>query len=274
MRQMVVTSRLIQAFAVALLACTALPHGAAAQSDDAMAPPSTRRAIARVMNDMSRPSEEIPHGVTASGWFVRPRVNLGNHAGKNGEVWHAALPWGIVYEAAYGSQSTNTRVEIKDLNLYFFSKQRQVWERQGAGTGIVGRDYAESLAENKNQPADVKTLPDGALAVKPQHGFAFHFFPAAGKATIDPTDIDGVFASFKARLVLDDPNGDDDRDEADYVACAGGDYWRSLEAKWDHQNNNDDIGIGRFKRVTDTWQTFSMTTLDARQMRDNPPPLN
>ncbi len=268
---MLTTSRTYPVLMLALLASASPLSGAGAQSSDA---PSTPKALARVLNDMSRPSQEIPHGVTASSWFVHPRVNMGDHAGKNGEAWRAALPWGIVYEAAYGSQATNTRVELKDLDLYVFSKQRQVWERQGSGNGITGRDYAESLADNKNEPADVKTLPDGALAVKLKHGFAFHFFPAAGKATIDPADIGGVFARFKARLVLDDPDGDDDRDEADFVACAGGDYWRSLDAKWDHQNNNDDIAIGRFKKVTDTWQTFSMTTVDAARLRDNPPPID
>ena len=83
----------------------------------------------------------------------------------------------------------------------------------------------------------------------------------------------GVLVTTQARLVLDDPNGPDDRDQARYVLGVGADYWLSLAAQWDQWKTNGDVGIGRFRYVTPEWQTYTMSSLDEAELRQNPPPV-
>ena len=49
----------------------------------------------------------------------------------------------------------------------------------------------------------------------------------------------------------------------------GGDYWRNLTAQWasDYSNNND-IAIGRFKKVTPEWQYLTMHTFTEEEAKN------
>ena len=85
--------------------------------------------------------------------------------------------------------------------------------------------------------------------------------------------IAGVFSTVQARLILDNENGLDDRDQSEYLLSVGSDYWRNMEIGWDYWKTNGDTGIGRFKYVTKEWKAFNMHTLTEEQIRKNPPPI-
>jgi hypothetical protein len=100
----------------------------------------------------------------------------------------------------------------------------------------------------------------------------FHFWPP-DRAGIDPADVAGLVVAVRARLVLDDPAGPDDRWQARLLLGAGGDYWESTTAVWDEFRTNGDFAIGRFAHVTPQEQLFTAHTLTEEQVRANPPPL-
>jgi hypothetical protein len=93
------------------------------------------------------------------------------------------------------------------------------------------------------------------------------------RVTINKADIGGVFITVQARLIVADASKPDDRDAANLMLSTGGDYWLNLTAPGDNFNNNGDIAIGKFKRLTRDWKAFNMHTLTSDQIRNNPPPL-
>ena len=192
--------------------------------------------------------------------------------GNNPRGWRAATSWGVVYQAAEGDPSTNTRVNIRKVQLYFLSKTSGKWSRLQNTNTPEGSAYFENFSGQHNEPADVRREPDGTISVRLRKGFNYHFFPAP-RASIDPRDVGGVLALVQARLVLDDPAGPDDRDSARVLAGAGADYYPHLTGGWGSGSANPSVGGGKMKYVKRSWRFFAFTTLSAGQLRENPPPV-
>lgn len=219
---------------------------------------------------MKPPHEGVPHGVPKNyNWAFGPRVGMGN----NSQGFKAMIAWGQLYEAVTGNSAPNTRVQIRDIKAYVLSKRDSKWYLLQSSKRVEGKAYRENFVGDVNIPADVYYEQDGSISVKAGKGYNFHFWCARGKAPIDPTNVSGIFTTVQARLVVDNPQKPDDRDQARYLLSMGGDYWLNLTAKWDNGKTNADIGIGKFKYVKREWQAFNMTTLALEEIRRNPPPI-
>jgi hypothetical protein len=228
-------------------------------------------SLQTVIDDMRLPHEGRPHGVPESyDWVRGPTMGRGNHPPA---TWHAMTAWGQLYEDAKGNPARNTRVEIRRMRTYVLSKRDGKWRRVQSSEGVTGAAYREDFAEDINKGTDVRHEPDGGISLTAGGGYNFHFWPSDGRATIDPRDIGGVFVTVEARLVVGDPKKPDDRASARYLVSVGADYWVNRSARWDHFKTNDAVGLGRFKYVTKEWQACNFTTLGAKQLRQNPPPL-
>lgn len=231
--------------------------------------PKAINSIATIIYDITPPHEEIPHGVsTELSWASKPRVGMGN----NPENFKAMTAWGQLYEDSLGNPATNSRVQIKNIQAYMLSKRDNKWHLLQGSLKVEGAASREDFAENVNNPADIRYELDGSVSIKTGGGYNFHFWPP-GRASIEPNDVDGIFTTVLARLIVDNPQQPDDRASARYLLSMGGDYWLSLTADWDNWTTNGDIGIGKFKYVTTKWQAFNMITLSPTQVRLNPPPL-
>ena len=228
-------------------------------------------SVALIISDMEEPHEGRPSGVPDSyGWAAEPRVGMGNDPGD----FRAFIAWGQIYNDAEGNPAENARVELQNMKAYVFSKQDQAWHPLQEAGRIEGAAYVEDFVDDVNKPADVRYGEnDSTVAVKLESGYNYHFWPAGGRAPIDPDDIGGIFTTIQARLILDDPDGSDDREEARLLLSMGADYWLSLDAEWDQWTTNGDVGIGRFKYVTEEWRPFNMTSASPELLRANPPPL-
>ena len=65
----------------------------------------------------------------------------------------------------------------------------------------------------------------------------------------------------KARLIVWDESGVDNRASANLCMDVGGDYWIRQGASFDNQwRHNGDIAIGYYKKITNDWQYVYMTT--------------
>jgi hypothetical protein len=181
--------------------------------------------------------------------------------------------WGQLYEAATGNPATNTRVQIRNIRAYMLSQRDGQWHPLQSSIKVEGAAYREDFAGDVNRPADIRYEPDGSISVKAGDGYNFHFWPATGRASIDPNDVAGILTTVQARLVIDNPQQANDIALARYVLSMGGDYWLNLTAGWDNWTTNGDIGIGKFKYVTAEWRAFNMSTLSSAQISQNPPPL-
>ena len=185
----------------------------------------------------------------------------------------AVLAWGQFYEAAEGNPATNTRVEICNIKTYILSKKNSQWRLVQNSKTVYGDLFYENFADDFSKKVDIRIEPSECISATAGDGFVFHFWVSDGRATIDPNDIAGVYTTVQARLVIDDPNKPDDRDQARYLLNMGADYWLDLTAERDNFKTNGDAGFGRFKYVTIDWQAFNMITLSAKKVRNNPPPV-
>ena len=230
-------------------------------------------SVQTIINDMILCGEASPHGVLSSfDWAKCPRLAYGNDP----KHMRAVLPWGQVYVSTKGDQTTNTRIQIRNLFIYYLSKSDNRWKLWTGSKSVTGAYYAEDFKNNNSIPAsNIRTEDSGGISVKLIPNYNYHFWPVNGRKTIDPTDIKGVWAYCEARLVTDDPTKPDDRKLAEYILSTGSDYWLDLTAQWiSTWYNNGDIGIGRFKYVTNDWKAFNMHTLNAQELQASQPPFN
>ena len=228
-------------------------------------------SMATIGDDMNLPHAGRPRGVPDHyNWVLKPRVGAGN----NPKGFTALTAWGQVYEDATGNPATNTRVQIRNLKTFLLSRRTGRWKLIQNSVSVSGAAYREDYVNDDNQPADVRQESNQGVSVKAGNGYNFHFWTTTGRATIDPTDVGGVFVTVQARLILDSPARPDDRSQARYLLSVGGDYWLNTTARWDNFKTNHDIAMGRFKYVTSEWQAFNMTTLSRAKLLRNPPPLD
>ena len=226
-------------------------------------------------SDRGVPNDAHPDGVPSNyswyesaaqpGWGNSPRTD-----------WHAATALGAVYavEGWHPDQAPNTRVQLRDDQLWILSKSSGKWTEAQYPT-IQGGAFRSDFAGNGGKGITTKdeSSNGGGLSVTAGDGYNFHFW-AGRRADIDPNDIGGVYSVFQARLVQDDLSKPDDRSSAHYLAGSGGDYWRSQDAAWASDwSANGGINGSRMKFVTNDWGSYSMETLSAEDMAKNPPPL-
>ena len=228
-------------------------------------------------SDPGVPNDAAPDGVPSNySWYTSAAsIGWGNNPPSD---WKAITGWGQVYNVKGThpqEDAPNTRVQLRNEQTWILSKSTHRWTEVQGQKNPSGAAFADDFGNNGSKGTTIKneSANGGGISVTAGDGYNFHFWPG-DRASIDPTDIAGVYTKFEARLVLDNPNKTDDRSKAHYIASAGADYWRSQNAAWASDwSNNGGVGGGRFKTVTDDWQNFSMETLPANQLLQNPPPI-
>ena len=230
----------------------------------------SQTTLEEIINDMKLEHEGRPHGVPDSyDWAWGPRIGIQSPP----SGWNAVMAWGQVYEWINGNPASNTRVQIKDLELHYLSKTDHKWHLLQKELVVDGAAYVEDYVDDVNIPADIRVEPDGSISVTAGGGYNFHFWPYTGRVNFPVDDIEGCFVTLKARLILDDSTGTDDRADAKFVLNVGGDWWQSLTAEWDQWTTNADIGHGRFRFVTSEWKSYNMHSVLEDTIRNNPPPF-
>jgi PA14 domain len=237
---------------------------------------SSSSALSPAFDDSILPNEGIPSGVPSYlPWAHGPMKGYGKDIPSG---WNAFTAWGQIYvQSGWNPPSdSNTRVQIRALDAWYLSKSTHQWVLLQHADTVSGAAYVEDFANDASKPADTKdeSKNGGGISVTAGNGYNYHFW--TDRAVIaDPSDIAAIYTKFESRLVLNDPNGPDDRDSSKYLASDGADYWRSLTSGWASDwSNNGSVGHGRFKFVTNDWQIFSLETLTPEQMSQNPPPIN
>lgn len=211
--------------------------------------------------------------------------------------WTDSRAWGVItadYPVSFsapwrvpgpysGNQAPNTRVQIRDLQIWYLSLSG-VWELKGQATIVSGAAYHAQWAGDINKPADTRNEPannGGGISIRyinyADAGFGeflYHFWGAGGTP---PNSYLGVATCYYARKILHDPGGADDRAQARLMADVAGDWWIYPGALYNNPpNGNQAMGYNRFKYLTNDWQLiswYSNNTLSAAQIRANPPPF-
>lgn len=254
-------------------AVLAAPAAAVGLPDPALAVPCApaERVASLLAHDMVGKHAGRMHGVPATyNWAKRPRLGVGNRPARHG--FTAVSAWGQVYEDAAGSPARNVRVACKDIGLYILSRSTGRWRKANASRRVNGANYVEDFAGNASKPADLRDEPGGAVSATLGGGWNFHLYSIRGRAPIDPGDVAGVVSVYSAKVVMDDPNGVDERHLARYLASAGADYWLDRYVG-PATGTVGDVGIGKARYLTSDWLTLTMSTLPLRKLERNPPPV-
>lgn len=232
-----------------------------------------------IVEDMTLPHEGRPALLLAREWREGPWV-------RNGAIprgFRAFTVWGLLGEAAGAKVVSNVRVHLRGLRAYILGKTSGQWQLAQADLETrVAVLREKSIAEAEVAPlAEVRAEADGGVSVAVGDGCSLVVSPGSVRAPMDPKDVQAVLAIMEARLVLDDPQGLDQRDQASYLLGLAGDYWLDIPVGLSSPSTRGLIGGGRFKHVSSEWRTFAFMTLEdgnphalsEAQLRANPPPL-
>ncbi len=197
--------------------------------------------------------------------------------GNDNAGMQSAVTWGVLFadglpqNQGLNPGTGNTRVQVRAVQCWLLSRSTGKWILVTSGAE-KGDAYREDFGGNVSNPMSVRTESEG---VSGKLDFsagrnAWHFW--APRGTIPANDVAAVYGTFQARLILDNPNGPDDRAfwSQHLLAGSGVDYWASLSANWP---NNRGASIGKFKFVTNEWAAFNTTTATPAQLSASPPPL-
>jgi hypothetical protein len=265
-----------------------------------VAPSDKVNSLDTIVDDMRLVNDAPLAGVPAGpGWAVGPGyVIMGNNPRGSGTpswwqpadttyksdaYWNVILPWIVLFDGV-GNAATNTRVEMRDLQVYAKSRASGAWSRIQDPSNVVGELYPKHLQ------GDVTSTPDqqvngNVTSVRPPGGdLLFHGWGTM--RDIDAPDVKAIFVTMQARLAVG-ANGSDDRAAAKYLIHVGADYYPTAGTRvsaFTPSSYLPGVGVSRAKLVTNEWRAFNFSTLDVAkqdpggsiseaELRAAPPPL-
>ena len=261
----------------------------------------TVNSVQEIINDMKLYNEGELRGVDKGmGWATGPGfVVMGNNPRgtntpsywkpantqfKSNATWNAVIPWLVVFDGT-GNAASNTRVQLRNIKLYMKRKSTGRWEVI-QNMAVSGEDYPKSLQGSNTVKANIRYEADGTRSLKPNgNDRVFHGWGSPIK--FDAWDVKALLTTVQARLVLDNPNGTDDRSRAKYLIHVGADYYPEVTTRVGATAPAyyfPGVGVSRAKYVRNDWRAFNFSTIDAgrpepggsistSELISNPPPL-
>lgn len=229
-----------------------------------------------MISDMSQMNDLPLKGVNPRYGFSRGPGYVIMGTNSNGR--RHLLPWFVQFEGV-GNQARNTRIQMRNLRVFTKSRSTGKWDRlidsdsYGGMHCDLGGNYHN--CPNVGQVSD----DDGASSTRPIPNLNLHGWWGS-RARIEVGNIAAIVVSAEARLIAGS-NGPDDRSKAEYLMHVGADYYPEDAPQ---RESLPPVGISRSKRLTNEWQTFSMSTINdvglhepgggisSSEFRANPPP--
>jgi len=229
-----------------------------------------------------------PRGCKMHSWWLNMSAVKADY--KDCDLWTTYIQWFIIFEGV-GNAGYNVRVETRQPKSYYLSKSTGKWALLGQHASTSWFLASKSNLTYVSGTVDKRTSTDGSVAVKVPVGasHAYHGVWPLGKIDISSVvgDMAALYTTVQARLVVDDPNGPDDRSKAVLLMHSGADYYPNMNATA-ADSFPPSAGLSRSKRITSEWQAFNFATISgARQdyvgasasiatesFRANPPPLD
>jgi len=190
--------------------------------------------------------------------------------------------------------ATNTRVEIGTIRMYtlrnnkwsLFSKTKNTkTNKSGAihphrgvamsrGCALDEYDVNQHFTHHTLMSGEYsqRTNTNGFLEYRPEYYYRWHAWDRGGNVTPLST-LQAIFGTVYMRLVKDDPNGIDDRKQANYVAHIASDARYDGGTKY-----RGDVGISRYKKITNDWVAVNFYSYQSErptkaEIEANPPPI-
>ena len=231
------------------------------------------RLLEIISKDMVTENEGIPAtGDKNYAWAYKPVLAMGLnptsagvpswYPGTKFPVWNQVLGWVTAYREKGAEYPVNTRVALKDLYLYYFSKSKKSWILLEHIPAIQEWHRGEGNTENDNVRTsfNMRREADGSTSYLVPHGSWFHTYGYLHQ--FDVNDYGGLYFRFDFRLVTDDLSRPSTLNKDRWVVQSGADYYPSgfpnvnLGASY-----NPGVGTGRFLRAGPNWRTSTFLIL-------------
>jgi hypothetical protein len=217
-----------------------------------------------LLSDMSEPSQEAPAGVPSwFDWAEHPRVHPISSLMR---TFRAFTAWGQLYQCSGTLPTRRAAVELRDLQTWVLLRGSSRWQRIQFSSDLGGAAFAEDY-HGPTVAGRYSVSPSGTSA-QLVSGHNFHFWPSAGRVSLNPSHVAAITVALEARLQPSPKSAG----RPCLVLSVGGDLWRSLIAA-PGGSSPADVGIGRFKRVESHWRLFTMATASAGILHQDPLPL-
>lgn len=213
---------------------------------------------------------------THNGWNPSAYIETGVHV----PSWADSIKmWGQIDIGAAGAGATNTSVEVRNPAIYIKQTSGSPWVKlqqttDASSGGSAGQCYDEQFSGG---PVSCygdgyccnRQEPDGGTSMRIPTGYVYHFWPTgAGWASIpgrtagSTTTLYAIYTEFEARLIKYNASGTDDTGTANYVGQSAADYYYHTGSPCCSQavgptGENGEIGMGRHKKLTTSYQWFS-----------------
>lgn len=199
-----------------------------------------------------------------------------NHANGNGFPWRDPGPY-------TGNQAPNTRVQQADLQMWWLLSNG-VWvlgtHNPTPGDSLFEYNWSESTIVPGSW-RDEGANGGGASILHLGYGSNNRLWHAWASPHLIPNNAVATVACMYSRLILDNPNGPDDRHLARILTGCAGDWYKNAYqygVPWvvGPGGNITYMGYNRMRYVTNDWQLFSWYSNDRTSeatIRANPPPL-
>ncbi len=282
------------------------------QDDPIVATPaSAANSVETIINDMGLPNDGILDGIPGFFWAtnqVPGQVAMGadprgcyapqwwQNSGsvraeyKDCEYWNGFIQWFVIFEGV-GNAANNVRIETRRPRTWYLSKNTGQWKLLGQADGTGWFLASKSNLVYASDSVDTITGQDGSTSLRVDRAspYSYHGVWPQGVINIAGAvgDIRALFTTVEARLVVNDPSQNDDRDKAFWMLQSGADYYPDVGVPV-QDALPPGAGLSRSKRLTSQWQSFNFATIsNARvdyrgpnppltpaQLRQNPPPIN
>ncbi len=203
----------------------------------------------------------VPHNYS---WAPGPEANLKYPKADS------CLGWGQIYLDEAGPTSNNTRVGLKDFEVWVLSKSKGKWEKIAGPNGAGGAAYPVDF-HGDSKGADINKDADGNTQFKvSDDGFNAHFWNEGGSTPCDVNDIDAIASFFQTRGVVDDASKPNDIGASKLLVSAGVDYRLGGATG----QITDSLGLGKALHVTKDWQFRTITNATKAQLDAHPFPAS
>lgn len=242
---------------------------------------STSVTFQQLKNDITLPHEMSPLPIIPTGWGWSYHGNPWNTScgprnfPDDGRDYYN--PWGQIFPDPSTPENLNAGFELSDITFYIKLKSTGKWYTYEHGKVSGGYIfYGESaLPKVPNTAWKPITGPGGGLFYKLGMGnwsqdTGAHWWPQHSHELIDNPDVEHAAVSIKARIVLQNPGGVDDRAKAKYLIGIGVDH-RLLEGDGPIIEG---VLMSRHRYLTNEWQTFTMNSICPNMVETERPPIH
>jgi hypothetical protein len=184
-------------------------------------------------------------------------------------------PWGQIFPDPSTPNNLNAGFELGSMTFYVKLRSDGQWYIYDHGLPVGGYVFTggDNLPEVPGTSWNPISGPGGGLFYKVGMGNwqtdqGTHWWPEDPHEYIQNSDIEHIATSITARIVLQDPNGVDDRDQARYLIGIG------MDRRWDGGGGIRGVLMSRHRYLTNEWQTFTVHDICPDMVEIERPPIH